>query len=93
MTDRLHKMVDGARVELSDEEDALVRAEREENEKRRNAAAYIDFRRDEYLPLTELADALTKKASGDPAIRAAGEAQEAAYFAHNLEVKARYPKP
>jgi len=93
MTEKLHKLVDGVAVEMSAEEEAEMRAEWAENVATAAALKYKDSRRAEYMPITELADALTKKASTDPVLRAAGEAQEQAYYEHNLAVKAAHPKP
>lgn len=93
MTEKLHRMVNGKPVELTEAEEADIRAEWAANDAARRKAAYAQERRDAYLPLTELADALTKKASPDPAMRSEGATQEAAYYAHNLAVKAQFPKP
>ena len=41
----------------------------------------------------DLADAETKLASPDPAIQAAGSAQQAAVLAKRLAIKTQYPKP
>jgi hypothetical protein len=50
------------------------------------------LRREAYPPIEMLVDALVKLASGDPVLRAAGEAQQAEYVAQCLAVKAAYPK-
>jgi len=52
----------------------------------------VELRRRAYPPLMDYIDAQVKKASSDPAMQAAGEAQELAYTAACLEVKARHPK-
>lgn len=46
-----------------------------------------------YPPFLEYLDAQVKKASSDPEVSAAGTAQEAAYLAACLDVKAQFPKP
>ena len=45
-----------------------------------------------YPPVLDYIDAQVKKASADPVMRADGAAQEQAYFAACLSVKAKYPK-
>lgn len=55
-------------------------------------ATYVELRAAAYMPFQELLDGMTKQASTDPAVKAAGDAQVAAYYAHNLAVKAQYPK-
>lgn len=47
----------------------------------------------EYPPMADYLDAQVKKASADPAIVAAGEAQESAYLSACLEVKEANPFP
>lgn len=58
----------------------------------RQARAYIARRAAEYPPMQDYIDAQVKKASGDPAIREAGIAQEAAYLAACTAIKNKYPK-
>jgi hypothetical protein len=54
---------------------------------------YAARRAAEYPPQIEYIDAQVKKASTDPAMLAAGWAQERAYLDACLAVKAKYPKP
>ncbi|MEW6563301.1 MAG: hypothetical protein AB1400_08750 [Pseudomonadota bacterium] len=72
---------------------AAIEAATAEWQAEQDAVAYRIQRAAEYPPLSDLADALVKKASADPAERASGEAQEAAYIATCQAVKAKYPKP
>ena len=52
----------------------------------------LSLREKAYPPITDLADAMAKLQSLDPAIAGAGQAQLTAYSAACLSVKARYPK-
>lgn len=54
--------------------------------------SYRDLRAGEYPPMADYLDAQVKKGSADPAIRAAGVAQEQAYYDACATVKSRYPK-
>lgn len=46
----------------------------------------------EYPPIQDLADALVKKSSADPVIKADGIKQEQDYYEACLAIKAKYPK-
>ena len=52
-----------------------------------------DDARRKYPPMADYLDVQVKKASTDPALQAAGAAQEAAYLAACLAVKTMFPKP
>ena len=54
---------------------------------------YAEKRRVEYPPIEDYLDARVKQMSSDPEVVAEGAAQEAAYCAACLAVKALYPKP
>jgi len=61
--------------------------------KRPQAAVPVTVqRRQAYPQMTEYVDAQVKKSSSDPAVQAAGIAQEAKYFADCLAVKSKIPK-
>lgn len=53
---------------------------------------YATRRMRAYPPMQDYIDAQVKKASTDPAVRAAGAAQEQTYLAACLAVKAKFPK-
>ena len=55
--------------------------------------SYKTKRAAEYPNITDYLDAKAKQASTDETTKAEGEAQEAAYLAACLAVKAKYPKP
>lgn len=54
---------------------------------------YAELRAEAYPPIADFADATVKRHSTDPAIVAEGVAQEAAWAAACIAVKAQYPKP
>ena len=56
------------------------------------ASVYVMQRAAEYPPMLDYIDAQVKKASADPAVRAAGLLQEAAYLAACAAIKTKYPK-
>lgn len=58
-----------------------------------DALGYRERRAAAYPPMGELADALVKIHSGDPALAAEGEAQLGAYVAACLRTKSAHPKP
>ena len=54
---------------------------------------YKHLRADAYPRVEDYLDAKVKQASGDPALVAEGEQQEADYLSACLAVKAQFPKP
>jgi hypothetical protein len=56
------------------------------------SVTYAENRANEYAPIEDLADALTKINSGDEVLKVEGEAQLAEYAAFNISVKDKYPK-
>lgn len=82
MNERLHRMVNGNRIDLTDEEETAVRAEWAEAEERQKASSYVDLRRAEYPPVADQLDALWKGGEAAAAMKAKIDG-----------VKEKHPKP
>lgn len=58
--ERLHKMVDGAKVYLTDEEEAAIRAEWAKNKAEQDAIQYKFLRQGQYMNIGDQLDAIYK---------------------------------
>jgi len=83
MTERLHKMVDGVRVEMAREEEALIRAEWAANEEVQKSTQYIELRKQAYPLVAEQLDMMYRD-------RVNGTNE---WMNRIMAIKNKYPKP